>query len=230
MAGIPDPYITLHNPTVDYDSIGTYSTQDAGRVYTGELFTAWEKPFYITVAPDCPNDYIFTLNVTMSCTNGMDPEDTAEYVTQGTVTLRVRSGKVLPSVISEDMTLTSDNLYIIPSGTVITKGTTDDRAIGLQIVDYSDFPAAYSLLNYKPVLETAPENTFPFVTDLTIFNKDGEEVTTVSNEEITVRITFNRDMDTSIPLLVQYGSAPPSGITPSRANLWTSGPGRAGSC
>lgn len=568
MAGIPDPYITLHNPTVDYDSIGTYSTQDAGRIYTGELFTAWEKPFYITVAPDCPNDYIFTLNVTMSCTNGMDPEDKAEYVTQGTVQLRVRSGKVLPSVISEDMTLTSDNLYIIPSGTVITKGTTvnvesgthiqfwtadpeepyantymaslcvngtlningtredpvyiypsdlmseyavqmyaknggelnmtwadvtnlimyyneggsysvsdgyittadhctfrmnygdghiryrnlsdgtvhdqlsnsgmmthfrlatncvfykmaltygldvrgtldgcifadsalnfyqygytvrnsvflgncvgietwdrtaiattlqipvperqynadlerathypawnmsffvstqnspmtrqlmaelgfypvtidseemaqwlyeyiwdvlggyasrfdspdpaagvtyewlyavddpelteeqlnemlndayvapdthpkfqgnvilnrlstdfepnhwlrieapggsggeiplggnywgttDDRAIGLQIVDYSDFPAAYSLLNYKPVLETAPENTFPFVTDLTIFNKEGEEVTTVSNEEITVRVRFNRDMDTSIPLLVQYGSATP---------------------
>lgn len=107
------------------------------------------------------------------------------------------------------MTLTSDNLYIIPSGTVITKWTTDDRAIGLQIVDYSDFPAAYGLLNYKPILESAPENTFPFVTDLTIFNKEGEEVTTVSNEEITVRITFNRDMDTSIPLLVQYGSATP---------------------
>ena len=568
MAGIPDPYITLHNPTVDYDSIGTYSTQDAGRIYTGDLFTGWEKPFYITVAPDCPNDYILTLNVTMSCTNGMDPEDTAEYVTQGTVSLQVRSGKVLPSVISEDMTLTSDNLYIIPSGTVITRGTTvnvepgthiqfwtadpeepyadtymaslcvngtlningtkedpvciypsdlmseyavqmyaknggelnmtwadvtnlimyyneggsysisdgyittadhctfrmnygdghiryrnlsdgtvhdqlsnsgmmthfqlatncvfykmaltygldvrgtldgcifadsalnfyqygytvrncvflgncvgietwdrtaiattlqipvperqynadlmhachytawnenffistqnspmtrqlmaelgyypvtidsdemaqwlyeytwdflagyasdfgspepaagvtyewlyavpdleltveelngmlndayaapdthpkfqgnvilnrlstdfdpnhwlrieapggsggevplggnywgttDERAIGLQIVDYSDFPASYGLLNYKPFLETAPENTFPFVTDVTIFNKDGEAVTTVSNEEITVRVSFNRDMDTSIPLSVQYGSATP---------------------
>ena len=568
MAGIPDPYITLHNPTVDYGSIGTYSTQDAGRIYTGDLFTGWEKPFYITVAPDCPNDYIFTLNVTMSCTNGMDPDDTAEYVTQGTVTLKVRSGKVLPSVISEDMVLTPDNLYIIPSGTVITQGTTvnvepgtriqfwtadpdepyadtymaslcvngtlningtrenpvyiypsdlmseyavqmyarnggelnmtwadvtnlimyyneggsysvsdgyittadhctfrmnygdghiryrnlrdgtvhdqlsnsgmmthfrlttncvfykmaltygldvrgtlegcifadsalnfyqygytvrncvflgncvgietwdrtaiattlqipvperqynadlergcyypvwnmsffvstqnspmtrqlmaelgyypvtidsdemaqwlyeytwdvlggyasrfdspepavgvtyewlyavsdpelseeelnsmlndayaapdthpkfqgnvilnristdfdpnhwlrveapggsggeiplggnywgttDERAIGLQIVDYSDFPAAYALLNYKPFLETAPENTFPFVTDVTILNRDGEEVTTVSNEEITVRITFNRDMDTSIPLAVQYGSATP---------------------
>ena len=568
MAGIPDPYITLHNPSVDYDSIGTYSTQDAGRIYTGDLFTGWEKPFYITVAPDCPNDYIFTLNVTMSCTNGMDPDDTAEYVTQGTVTLKVRSGKVLPSVISEDMVLTPDNLYIIPSGTVITQGTTvnvepgthiqfwtadpdepyadtymaslcvngtlningtkedpvyiypsdlmseyavqmyarnggelnmtwadvtnlimyyneggsysvsdgyittadhctfrmnygdghiryrnlsdgtvhdqlsnsgmmthfriatncvfykmaltygldvrgtlegcifadsalnfyqygytvrncvflgncvgietwdrtaiattlqipvperqynadlmrgcyypvwnmsffistqnspmtrqlmaelgyspvtidseemaqwlyeytwdvlggyasnfsspepavgvtyewlyavpdpelseeelngmlndayaapdthpkflgnvilnristdfdpnhwlrieapggsggevplggnywgttDERAIGLQIVDYSDFPAAYALLNYKPFLETAPENTFPFVTDVTILNRSGEEVTTVSNEEITVRVTFNRDMDTSIPLSVQYGSATP---------------------
>lgn len=568
MAGVPDPYITIHNPSVSYDSIGTYSTQDAGRIYTGELFTAWEKPFYITVAADCPNDYIFTLNVTMSCTNGMNPNDKTTYLTQGTVTLQVRSGKVLPSVISEDLTLTSDNLYIIPSGTVITKGTTvnvepgthiqfwtadpdepyadtymaslcvngtlningtrenpvliypsdlmseyavqlyarndgelnmtwadvtnlimyyneggsysvgdgyitsadhctfrmnygdghiryrnlgdgtvhdqmsnsgmmthfrmatncvfykmaltygldirgtldgcifadsalnfyqhgytvrncvflgncvgietwdrsaisttlqipaheqlyypnlirtsyypawnmnlfacrqnsattrqlmeelgylpvtidtdemaqwlydytwdvlsgyasdlgspepaagvtyewlyavpdldlteeelnemllaafdapsthtkfhgnvilnristdfdpthwlrieapggsggevplggnywgttNERAIGLQIVDYTDFPAAYGLLNYKPFLETAPENTFPFVTDVTILNKNGEEVTTVSNEEITVRVRFNRDMDTSIPLLVQYGSATP---------------------
>ena len=396
MAGIPDPYITLHNPTVDYDSIGTYSTQDAGRIYTGDLFTGWEKPFYITVAPDCPNDYIFTLNVTMSCTNGMDPDDTAEYVTQGTVTLKVRSGKVLPSVISEDMVLTPDNLYIIPSGTVITQGTTVNVEPGTHIqfwtadpeepyadtymaslcvngtlnlggtkenpvyiypsdlmseyavqmyarnggelnmtwadvtnlimyyneggsysvgdgyittadhctfrMNYGDghiryrnlrdgtvhdqlsnsgmmthfrtatncvfykmaltygldvrgtlegcifadsalnfyqygytvrdcvflgncvgietwdrtaiattlqIPAAYALLNYKPFLTDAPENTFPFVTDVTIFNKEGEEVTTVSNEEITVRITFNRDMDTSIPLSVQYGSATP---------------------
>lgn len=568
MAGIPDPYITLHNPTVSYDSIGTYSTQDAGRIYTGALFTGWEKPFYITVAADCPNDYIFNLNVTMSCTNGMDPNDKTTHVTQGTVSLQVRSGKVLPSVISEDLVLTSDNLYIIPSGTVITKGTTvdvepgtriqfwtadpeepyadtymaslcvngtlningtkenpvyiypsglmseyavqmyaknggelnmtwadvtnlimyyneggsysvsdgyittadhctfrmnygdghiryrnlgdgtvhdqlsnsgmmthfrlatncvfykmaltygldvrgtlegcifadsalnfyqygytvrncvflgncvgietwdrsavattlqipvperqynadlmhgcyyptwnmrfyismrndamtrelmvglgyypvtidneelaqwlyentwdvlgsyasnfgspepavgvtyewlyavadpelseeelnrmlndaytapdthpkflgnvilnristdfdpnhwlrveapsgsggeiplggnywgttDERAIGLQIVDYSDFPAAYSLLNYKPFLEAAPENTFPFVTDVSIFNKDGEKVSTVANEEITVRISFNRDMDTSIPLSVQYGSSYP---------------------
>ena len=76
-------------------------------------------------------------------------------------------------------------------------------------MDYADFPAAYGLLNYKPFLETAPENVFPFVTGVSIFNKAGEKVTTVANEEITVRITFNRDMDTSIPLSVQYGSASP---------------------
>lgn len=44
---------------------------------------------------------------------------------------------------------------------------------------------------------------------MTILNKEGEEVTTVSNEEITVRVRFNRDMDTSIPQSVQYGSATP---------------------
>lgn len=88
-------------------------------------------------------------------------------------------------------------------------GTTDDRTIGLQLLDYADFPSIYGLLDYKPILETAPGNTFPFVTDVTILNKDGDEITTVANEEITVRITFNRDMDTSIPLSVQYGSSYP---------------------
>ena len=45
----------------------------------------------------------------------------------------VRSSKVLPSVISADMTLTRDNLYIIPSGTVITKGTTVNVEPGTHI-------------------------------------------------------------------------------------------------
>lgn len=84
-----------------------------------------------------------------------------------------------------------------------------DCALEYSQYDFADFPAAYGLLNYKPFLETAPENVFPFVTGFSIFNKAGEKVTTVANEEITVRITFNRDMDTSIPLSVQYGSASP---------------------
>ena len=89
-------------------------------------------------------------------------------------------------------------------------GSTNDRAIGLQLIDYSDFPN-YARLMYKPFLTEAPENTFPFVTSVKLFNKYGEEVTTVGNEEITFRVTFNRDMDTSIPLQVRFGSAYPYG-------------------
>ena len=48
---------------------------------------------------------------------------------------------------------------------------------------------------------------------MTILNRDGEEVTTVSNEEITVRITFNRDMDTS-PCPSSTAVPPPFGIPP----------------
>ena len=139
-AGIPDPYITIHNDTVEYGSIGTYSDQDSGRIYTGPLLTGWEKPYYITIAPNCPNDYIFTLNVTMTCTNGLDADDGGTYVTEDVIHLTVRSGKILPSVISEDMHLTSDNLYIIPSGTVIQKGVTVDVAPGTRIQFWSSDP------------------------------------------------------------------------------------------
>ena len=124
VAGIDDPYITLLNPSVNYGSVGTYSTQDCGRIYTDELLTGWEDPFYIRVAPNCPNDYIFRLNVTISCGNALNGNDSADYVTYGTIELEVRNGTVVPSVISEDMVWTSDNLYIIPNATVIEKGVT----------------------------------------------------------------------------------------------------------
>ena len=89
-------------------------------------------------------------------------------------------------------------------------GTTNEKAIGLQIIDYSDFPN-YAQIMYAPFLTEAPENTFPFVVDVTVLNKDGEEVFTVGNEEITVRVTFNRDMDTSVRLTVRFGSYYPYG-------------------
>ena len=89
-------------------------------------------------------------------------------------------------------------------------GTVSETGIGLQIVDYNDF-INYKRILYAPYLTTPPENVFPFVTDISIFNAYGEKVTTVSNEEITVRVSFNRDMDPSIPLVVRFGSAYPYG-------------------
>ena len=78
------------------------------------------------------------------------------------------------------------------------------------MLDYMDF-ANYGHFLYTPYLMQAPENTFPFVTGITIINAAGESVTTVGNETITVRIFFNRDMDTSVDLFVRFGSAYPYG-------------------
>ena len=89
-------------------------------------------------------------------------------------------------------------------------GTVNETAIGLQMIDYTDF-INHARLMYAPYLTEAPENTFPFVTSVTLWNKNGEQVTVVGNETITFRVTFNRDMDTSIPLLVRFGSAFPYG-------------------
>lgn len=123
-AGIADPYIEIINPSVDYGSIGTYSTGDCGKIFDGELFTGWANPFYIRVAEDCPNDYIFRINVKISCENALDEKDWSVYTSEGAIELKVRNGYVLPSIIDEDMTLTADNLYIIPNATNILEGVT----------------------------------------------------------------------------------------------------------
>jgi len=136
--GISDPYVTIVNPTVDYGSVGTYSTQDAGRIYTDELFTGWEKPFILKIAEDIPNDYRMTFHVTVTCENALDEEDTATYTSNGDIDENARNGVILPSIIEEDMVLTKNNLYIIPSATIIPEGVTVKVEPGTHIQFWSD--------------------------------------------------------------------------------------------
>lgn len=164
-AGLSDPYFTIKNPTVNYGSVGTYSTQDCGKVYTDELFTGWENPFLIEVSKDCPNDYRFTLNVTITCENALDAEDETVYVSKGKVDENVRSGYILPSIIEEDMVLTKDNLYIIPNATIIQKGVTVRVEPGTHIQfwsddandPYADSYIAYLLVNGRFLVEGTKE-------------------------------------------------------------------------
>ena len=137
-AGIPDPYIEYINPSVDYGSIGTYSTGDCGKIYDDELFSAWENPFYIRISEDCPNDYIFRVNIHIRCENALDEDDNTVYSGDYSVLLKVRSGCILPSVIKEDMTLTPENLYIIPNATTILEGVTVKVEPGTHIQFWSD--------------------------------------------------------------------------------------------
>jgi len=141
--GISDPYVTILNPTVNYGSVGTYSTGDCGKIYTDGLLTGFENPFLIQIADDCPNDYRLTFHVTIRCGNALDEEDKTEYVFGEypdliNVNLNVRNGVVLPAIIDEDMILTPDNLYIIPNSTVIRQGATVRVQPGTHIQFWSD--------------------------------------------------------------------------------------------
>ena len=165
-SGLDDPYLTIINPTVNYGSVGTYSTQDCGRIYTDELLTGWENPFLIKVSEDCPNDYRFTINVTITCENALDEADTAVYKSVGSVDENVRAGYILPSVIEEDMVLTPENLYIIPNATVIKEGITVKVMPGTHIQfwsddandPYADSYIAYLLVNGNFLVEGTKEN------------------------------------------------------------------------
>ena len=151
-AGLACPYVQFSadgetwgdSAGVNYGSVGTYSTQDAGKVMTGEgtdaVWTGWEKPIYVKVSPDCPNDYIVKVNVSVSAKNALDESDTASYTGGGSVLLEVRRGTVLPQIIKEDMTLTPDNYYIIENSTVIEAGATVTVQPGTKIQFWSDDP------------------------------------------------------------------------------------------
>ena len=87
-------------------------------------------------------------------------------------------------------------------------GTSDKTKIESYIYDFYDDPE-WGIINKSSFLTEAPEDVWPFVTNVYILNKDGEEVTTISKEEVTFVIEFNRDMDTSLPLSVKFGTVKP---------------------
>ncbi len=138
--GMTDPYVEIKDNGQNYGSIGTYSVGDAGRIYTGDVWTGWEKPIYLEIAEDCPNDYIIGLNVNIEYKNGLDEKDKTTYSSNTDITLNVRRGKILPNLIKEDMTLTADNYYIIPNATTICEGATVTVEPGTHIQFWTDDP------------------------------------------------------------------------------------------
>ncbi len=54
-----------------------------------------------------------------------------------------------------------------------------------------------------------PSLLYPYVMSVELFNKDGELVNTIGKEEIKVRVTFNRPMDTTKDTFVTFGTIEP---------------------
>ena len=50
---------------------------------------------------------------------------------------------------------------------------------------------------------------YPYVVSVELFNADGEQITTIGKEEIKVRVTFNRPMDTAKAPSVTFGTIEP---------------------
>ena len=193
-SGLSDPYLTIKTGTVDFGSVGTYSTQDNGKIYTDELLTGWESPFLIEVSKDCPNEYRFTLNVTITCENALDAEDTVVYTTNASVSDAVRSGRVLPSIIEEDMVLTKDSLYIIPNATIIQDGVTVRVEPGTHIQFWSNDPKdpyasnyiAYLLVNGNFIVEGTKEEPV-YIYPSQLMDRYGVEIGAGSNGYVSFK-------------------------------------------
>lgn len=81
-------------------------------------------------------------------------------------------------------------------------------AINKQILDFDDYQSMADL-NEGTILETLPETVWPVVRSVSLQDGDGQEVTTVGAGKTIFTVTFNRDMDTDIPLQVRFGSSYP---------------------
>ena len=121
--GILDPYIEIITDTTGFESVGTYSTID-NYIYTGTAITGFENPLTVKIKASCPNNYTASINATITYKNGLDANDPTTYVSKGKIEFNVRSGEILPSRITEDLTLTNDNYYIVINSTYIAEGVT----------------------------------------------------------------------------------------------------------
>ena len=141
-AGIDCPYIRFLTNNVNYGNVGTYASIDYGKTKEGEFVTGVDadKSLLVKIADDCPNDYIIALNLTVTAKNDLDADDTRVYSSGATTTLNVRRGTILPSIITEDMTLTRDHYYILPNATLIQEGVTVTVEPGTQLQFWTDDP------------------------------------------------------------------------------------------
>jgi len=131
----PDPYVTMISDTVSYGAVGSFNVDDNGMIYDDEgVITGVQHPFRFTVPITTPNDHVIPFLLTMEAGNGYDPNDpNTPYVYESRFYLIVQRGTELPTIISEDMTLTKDYYWIVPDQTLIESGITVTVTEGTQI-------------------------------------------------------------------------------------------------
>ena len=150
-AGIENPYVDILKNKSNFDSIGYYSIKD-NLIRKEGLPVDIIDPFIIKIHKDTPNDYIITINVTISFQNGLDEDDLKSYSTNDSFNLVVRNGITLDSIIDEDLVLTPENYYIIDKRTIITEGTTVTIMPGTKIQFLSNEDSGYYDYVVKPSL------------------------------------------------------------------------------
>jgi alpha-tubulin suppressor-like RCC1 family protein/subtilisin family serine protease len=88
-------------------------------------------------------------------------------------------------------------------------GTTSTELIEKSLIHFNDFRNMEEII-YKPILTTAPETAYPFVTDVYVSTESQERATKVGSENIEIHVTFNRDMDQSVQPQVSFGPDMPT--------------------
>jgi subtilisin family serine protease len=112
-AVMDDPYVTILSDTVEFGNIGPFALGDNGLVWdeTGEIIGV-EFPFVVSIDPACPNDHVIPFELTTTFEDGWD-EEHRSYMRIDRFRYIVQRGKNVPTVISDDLTLTAEDFWIV---------------------------------------------------------------------------------------------------------------------
>ena len=148
VAGIDNPYVQFENNSIVLDDeIGTFGTINNGYKYDNDELIGVDNPIRLKISDDAPNDLIVSINYSVSAKNGMDNRDSTFYKVEGSYSFGVQRGTYLRGVISEDMTLTSDKLWIVDRSLTVAEGVTVNVDPGTKIQFYSDEVGPYAELH-----------------------------------------------------------------------------------
>jgi autotransporter-associated beta strand protein len=120
----PDPYVTILKDVVNYGAVGTFNQDDNGLIYAGGLVAGVTSPFRFRVDANTPNDHVIPFRLTITANNGFDSTDASTYSFVSRFSMSVQRGRVLPSVITSDLTLTKDDFWIVGGPVLISAGAT----------------------------------------------------------------------------------------------------------
>lgn len=87
-------------------------------------------------------------------------------------------------------------------------GTTNTALIDAAINDFND-DFNLGAYVYQPILEEAPEDAYPFVSNVVLSTATQPDTLEVGAELVTFTVSFNRDMDMEIQPLVAFGPSEP---------------------
>ncbi len=134
--GVANPNIEWITDTIEMENVGTFNEQNNSFVYEDDMLVGTDNPIRFKVKSDTINDANIGFNITITCKNALDEIDNETYIFNPDgfeLKFYVQRGRSLSGTIKSNMTLTSDDYWIIENSVYIPKGVTVTVEPGTQI-------------------------------------------------------------------------------------------------
>lgn len=138
ISGEESKYLTIDNCSINFGDVGTYSTKDF-LIYNDNssqpISADFSKCLRIDVSEDASNNIFVPFNCKIFYLNALNEDDTSIYESDKlTVNLQINRGEIVPKIIKEDTTLTSDKLWIVNDQVQVGEDTTLTIEPGTEMV------------------------------------------------------------------------------------------------